>query len=310
MNRTRQIFFSSTSADLAQKADSRTTSGFWQVWKRIGCLFLMSALVGCATSPEGTPPISEGEKLFNGTASATSDNLNFWTIALKTFAGNDARQRAEEELAAFSRVRGLEQLFIMERKKPSRSLVGNEPWVNRAVICIGKETSPGSTEAIALLERVRKVRIDGATPFARAFYIPPTGQAHSNLDLRSAPRTFGPTAVYTLQVAAYGRADGKAPTDRDIRDARKKAEEAVDELRRQGELAFYYHGPSMSMVTIGVFAYSDIQQETLSYEIRSLMERFPHNLYNGKGVSQTVTTTDGTRQKMMQESFPVLIPKQ
>ncbi|MCF6296791.1 MAG: hypothetical protein L3J08_02220, partial [Flavobacteriaceae bacterium] len=238
-----------------------------------------------------------GNLLFGGTGGATNDTLNFWTIGLKPFAGEGARQRAEQELARISRTNALEQAFIMESG-------------NRAVICIGKETSPSSTEAIALLERVRKARVDGATPFARAFYIPPTGQAQSNLDLRSAPRTFGPTAVYSLQVAAYGRADGKAPSDRDIRDARKKAEEAVDELRRQGELAFYYHGPSMSMVTVGVFSHDDIQQETLSYEIRNLMERFPHNLFNGKGVRQTVTTTDGTRQKILQESFPVLIPKQ
>ena len=257
----------------------------------------MCSIAGCASTPQNDPPVSEGKKLFGGTGSATSDNLNFWTIGLKPFAGSDARQQAEREISALSRVRGLEQVFIMESG-------------SRAVICIGKETSPSSTEAIALLDRVRKVRIDGQTPFAKAFYIPPSGQAQSNLDLRSAPTTFGPSAVYTLQVAAYGRADGRAPTDRDIRDARQKAEEAVDELRRQGELAFYYHGPSMSMVTVGVFSHSDIQQESLSYEIRSLMQRFPHNLYNGKGVSQTVTTTDGTRQKIMQESFPVLIPKQ
>lgn len=310
MIRTREIFFCPTPAHKAQKAGSRTTSGFWQVWKRIGYLFLMPALVGCASTPDFDPPTSEGKKLFGGDGSATSDNLNFWTIALKTFAGDDARQRAEAELAEFSRVRGLEELFIMEREKPSSSAAQQAEWVNRAVICIGKENSPSSKEAIALLERVRKAKINGQTPFARAFYIPPTGEAQSNLDLRSAPRVFGPTAVYTLQVAAYGRADGKAPTERDIQDAREKAEEAVDELRRQGELAFYYHGPSMSMVTVGVFSHSDIQQESLSYEIRNLMQRFPHNLYNGKGVSQTVVMSDGSRQKIMQESFPVLIPQQ
>lgn len=297
MNRTRQIFFFFTSAPQAQKARCRTTSGFWQVRKRIGYLFFMSLLVGCASPPPEAPPSSEGDLLFGGTQSATSDNLNFWTIGLKPFAGEGARQRAEQELARISRVSALGQAFIMQNG-------------DRAVICIGKETSPSSTEAIALLERVRKARVDGATPFARAFYIPPTGQAQSNLDLRSAPRTFGPTAIYSLQIGAYGRADSKAPSDRDIRQAREKAEEAVDELRRQGELAFYYHGPSMSMVTIGIFSYNDIQQESLSYEIRTLMERFPHNLFNGKGVNQTVTTTDGLRQKILQESFPVLIPKQ
>lgn len=256
----------------------------------------MIFLVGCSSSGTQTPPNSEGEQLFGTASGATSSSQEFWTIGLKPFAGNQARQQAQDELTRIHRVSGLEDAFLLDRG-------------SRVILCIGQEPSPSSREALALLERVRKISIDGQRPFAKSFYIPPAGEAQSDLDLRSVPRKFGKDAVYSLQVGVYGRADGKAPSQRDIEEAREKAVEAVKELRRQGELAFYYHGPSMSMVTVGVFTHRDIDP-VFSYELRTLMERFPHNLLNGQGVSQTVTMTDGSRQKIIQESFPVLIPQQ
>ncbi len=214
----------------------------------------MLAILGCASSGPKQPPSSEGEILFDQSASATNADGNFWTIGLKPFAGSDARLRAEQELARLRRLDGLKDAFVLARGP-------------RVIVCIGK------------------------------------------VDLRSAPEIYGRRAVYTLQIGVYGRADMKAPTEKDVLEARKKAEEAAAELRRQGELAFYYHGPSMSMVTVGVFGESDIQN-SFSLELRDLMERFPHNLVNGQGVSQTVMTTDGREEQMLQPSFPVLIPTQ
>lgn len=256
----------------------------------------MLAILGCASSGPKQPPSSEGEILFDQSASATNADGNFWTIGLKPFAGSDARMRAEQELARLRRLDGLKDAFVLARGP-------------RVIVCIGKVASPSTAEAETLLERVRNVRDEGTKPFTRAFYIPPTSKASSDIDLRSAPEIYGRRAVYTLQIGVYGRADMKAPTEKDVLEARKKAEEAAAELRRQGELAFYYHGPSMSMVTVGVFGESDIQN-SFSLELRDLMERFPHNLVNGQGVSQTVMTTDGREEQMLQPSFPVLIPTQ
>ncbi|GAB5497297.1 MAG: hypothetical protein Phyf2KO_23770 [Phycisphaerales bacterium] len=255
----------------------------------------MLAVAGCSSSGPKPTPESEGKRLFDQTNGATSNSQDFWTIGLKPFAGNDAAQLAQDELSRLVRLPGLDEAFILDRGQ-------------RVIVCIGRQPSPNTREAIALLDRVRKTRVEGSRPFARAFYIPPEGKAQSDLDLRSVPSKFGEDAVYTLQVGAYGRADGRAPTQRDIEEAREKAVEAVEELRRQGELAFYYHGPSMSMVTVGVFSHSDIDP-VFSFGLRSLMERFPHNLLNGQGVNQTVTMSDGTRQQILQESFPVLIPE-
>ncbi len=294
MKWTQQIFFVSPPLHEARIAISRTTSQFSQIWKTIGYTIFMLALLGCASSGPKAPPKTEGEILFGDTQSATDADVDFWTIGLKPFAGPDARLRAEQELARLRTLDGLDNAFILSRGP-------------RSVVCIGKVTSPSSSEADALLQRVRNVRDEGTKPFARAFYIPPTGEAASDLDLRSVPANYGKSAIYTLQIGAYGRADGKAPTEKDVVEARKKAEEAAADLRRQGELAFYYHGPSMSMVTVGVFGERDIQG-SFSLELRDVMERFPHNLVNGKGVNQTVTTTDGRQEQILQPSFPVLIP--
>lgn len=275
-------------------AISRTTSHFLPVWKAIGISTFLLALGGCASEGPKSPPSSEGEILFGGGKSATNAGENFWTIGLKPFAGEGARLRAEQERARLRELPGLGEVFVLDRGP-------------RVIVCIGKVASPATADAEALLRRVRGVSDGGTKPFASAFYLPPAGQVASNLDLRSAQATYGKGMVYTLQVGAYGRADGKAPSEKEVQEARQKAEEAATELRRQGELAFYYHGPSMSMVTVGVFAERDIQGG-LSFDLRELMERFPHNLYNGQGVNQTVLTTDGRQEKMLQPSFPVLIP--
>lgn len=295
MSWTRDFFFCSSSAADTQDVISRTTCGFSRVWKRIGILFFMLAVAGCSSSGPKPTPESEGQKLFGDANGATSSSQEFWTIGLKPFAGNDAGQLAQDELSRLVRLPGLDEAFILDRGQ-------------RVIVCVGRQPSPNTREALALLERVRKTRVDGERPFAKAFYIPPQGKAQSDLDLRSVPSKFGVDAVYTLQVGVYGRADGRAPTRRDIEEAREKAVEAVEELRRQGELAFYYHGPSMSMVTVGVFSHDDIDP-VFSFGLTSLKERFPHNLLNGQGVSQTVTMSDGSRQQIIQESFPVLIPE-
>lgn len=275
-------------------AISRTTSRFLPVWIAVGIFSFSSVLGGCASGGPKSPPSSEGEILFGGGKGATTAGESFWTIGLKPFAGEGARLRAEQELARLRELPGLDGAFVLDRGA-------------RVIVCVGKVASPSSAEAEALLRRVRDVSDGGTKPFASAFFLPPAGRPASNLDLRSAQATYGKGMVYTLQIGAYGRADGKAPSEKDVQEAQRKAEEAAAELRRQGELAFYYHGPSLSMVTVGVFGERDIQGG-LSLELREAMERFPHNLYNGQGVNQTVLTTDGRQEKILQPSFPVLIP--
>jgi hypothetical protein len=79
-------------------------------------------------------------------------------------------------------------------------------------------------------------------------------------------------------------------------------------MRRQGEQAFYFHGPLRSMVTVGLFGIDeyDLRQLRLrSPAIARLMERFPHNLVNGAGVKRKRA---GQAEAVMDPSFVVGVP--
>lgn len=260
-------------------------------------LVVALALAGCgagsgSSSGSQGDRLSEGERLFGGTATDTAQDAEDWSIGLMVFADAERRQRAIEardQLRSASPV--LADAFVADRG-------------DRTVVLIGGFPSPSSREALELLDRVRGLRVQGEQPFRTAFFVPPIGGRLGDLDLRNARRDYN--ATYTLQVGAYGRADATPVTDRELREIRESAEEAARRLRREGELAFYYHGPSLSMVTVGAFGERDIELGSL--ELVALRERFPHNLLNGRGIRQRVMTETG-QEWVMQPSFPVEIPE-
>jgi hypothetical protein len=192
------------------------------------------------------------------------------------------------------------------------------------VVAVGKFPDPSSPEALAMLEKVRAIAVGGKKPFTGAFLAPPgeltnLGQ-RPEFNLARAKEQFGDRAVYSLQVAAYGRKDiideqKRSPTEEELKEARRAAEEAAASLRQQGELAFFYHGPRYSMVTIGVwndgdFAHKeDPQAGTRAHsenpDLTALRKRFPNNLYNGAGV-KVKSKVEG---EQMQASFTVRIPE-
>jgi nucleoside-diphosphate-sugar epimerase len=128
-------------------------------------------------------------------------------------------------------------------------------------------------------------------------------------NLAKAKEQFGEkAALYTLQVGVYGRRDLPNPKEADLKEVRKTAEEAAAKLRKEGELAFYYHGPTMSMVTIGVYDEKDFDPQIPNFESQRLREakkRNPLNLYNGAGVKIKPKGSPAT----MQPSGLVEIPK-
>src|SRR5262249_24035027 len=108
--------------------------------------------------------------------------------------------------------------------------------------------------------------------------------------------------------AVYGRRDLPNPTQADLTEARKAAEQAAARFRQEGEQAFYYHGPRMSMVTIGAFNIEDFDPQTPSYQSTRLLEvrkRHPYNLYNGAGI-KVINKANGRSE--LQPSSLVEIP--
>lgn len=237
---------------------------------------------GEAKAPEPSL-VREGQALFGKPAPAVGPDGSVqpgvaaggaWVIVLAAFRDENRGAQAAMALNDAKAIYGLPQAYAEVRGL-------------NTVVAYGAFADPSSPEAHAELERVRGIQSPEGRPFAGAFLAPPfTVQVGSRpeYNLTAAKAAHGDEALYSLQVAAYGRDDLARPTEADLKEVRKAAEEAAAVLRREGEMAFYYHGPHRSMVTIGVFDEADFDPQTPSYQSRRLMEtrkRFPDNLYNG-----------------------------
>ena len=135
------------------------------------------------------------------------------------------------------------------------------------------------------------------------------GKRKSDLDLRIAKRKYGKDALYTLQVGFYGREELNRLSPEDKKAIQVAAEQAAADLRRDGELAFYYHGAHRSVVTVGVFGADDFDPMNPAAESRRLSEtrrRHPLNLYNGQGYTGK---TPGMREAKLVPSALVAVPE-
>jgi hypothetical protein len=250
-------------------------------------------VAGCGSNPDAIgPDTAEREILFGGSAADDPREADTWSIALAAFAGDGAHAQAAAQLAD---IRGSDETlgtaFIAERS-------------GRAVVMVGRYASPSTAEALRALNQIRAIARGDQRPFANAFFVPPPGGAPDDLDLRSV-RSSAADPVFTLQVGAYGRIDAKPLTEKELAEVRATAERAARDLRSQGEHAFFFHGPSLSMVTVGVFKQSDLNANPAALE--PFRERFPHNLLNGEGIREKVRTADGERWRL-QPSQLVAVP--
>jgi|GEM_PF-1838132 len=138
-------------------------------------------------------------------------------------------------------------------------------------------------------------------------------------DLTGVRVRLGEQAVYTLQVARYGRIRNEQPTPEELASARSAAEQAVLALRKAGDEAYFFHGPFGSSVTVGVFGEADyvaqvrgpdgamttLQRPYESPLLTALRVKFPHNLVNGKTYE---VRNKGADEATTQSSFLVRIP--
>lgn len=222
-----------------------------------------------------------------------------WTIILAAFRGEDRAAQAAATLAEVRTLYSLPQAYV-EARGPN------------TVVAVGAFADPSAPEARAELDRLRGYQVRNEQPFAGAFLAPPFTVplgSRPDYNLLMAKKAHGDEALYSLQVAAFGPDTMGKPSEAELKEMRKAAEDVTAALRQEGELAFYYHGPNRSMVTIGVFDSSDFDPQTPSYQSRRLMDarrKFPHNLYNGAGIRETRRG----RAPRIQGSSLVAIPEQ
>jgi hypothetical protein len=225
-----------------------------------------------------------------------------WSILIEAFAGPQAEQSAREGVTRVRTTLGLDGAYTEKR---------GDAWV----LAYGHYAGPSDPEALRDLARIKAIEYRGGRPLAGAYLSPEVLEGtRPEFDLRNVKAARGEWATYTLQIAVYGLEGAARPKAEDMGQVRRSAEQAVVDLRRQGEEAFYYHGPNRSMVTLGVFEAEDVDAETgeESPRIRALRDRYPYNLLNGKGIKEfhKGVGPDGkpTMVERMQPSRIVMIP--
>jgi hypothetical protein len=223
-----------------------------------------------------------------------------WTITLSTFRGPDALAVAEGVLPKVRELPAVRDAVVQRRGEA-------------VLITVGRFSDPAGDDAQRRLKEIRALVVDGEAAFPQAILTPPTGGqlgSRPEYNLLRARDQMGKAYRLTLQIGVYGRDDLERPTEADLAEARKQAEQAAANLRREGELAFYYHGPRRSMVTVGLFTEDDLGSAAKNLPVSPLLQqlrkKFPHNLYNGQGIRER---TAGQTEARIQPSQTVRIPE-
>lgn len=290
-------------------------------------------------------PFSREARAFDGVAimggqperdggGSDSKRKEGWSIVVGAVAADEPGGEGERAAAeALERVRTKGKLADAKMERRGKSLV----------IFYGDYDGPESSKATADLERIRAIEVEGALPFARAYLAPPPDEALrgsiAEYDLRNvrqsaAVRALGAggaggagkaKTLYTLQVGVYGNADGSAPKPDDLKEARAAAEKAAVQLRREGEMAFYYHAATLSSVTVGLFRAEELEskdpraipgQTVDTPELAMLRKLHPYNLLNGQGIvvrgagpGAAGKARGEEKTKNLQQSFLVEVPR-
>ena len=248
--------------------------------------------------------LEEGRKVFgkDGTKKDNATSKGGWSILVGIFRGPGHEEQAAATLAEFRTKGMLPEAYLQKRGG------GGEA----TCILVGEFPGPDDPTAQAELKRVRTMEINSVLPYAYSYLAPPQRAdlkgALPEYNLSQARLLYGKKAVQTLQVGVYGREDIDKPSEADLKECRKAAEEAVVRLRQEGEDAYYFHGQRMSMVCVGVFDVTDFDPQMPSYQsarLRDAQKRFPHNLYNG----QAIRVKARGQAARLQQSSLVAIPE-
>ena len=203
---------------------------------------------------------------------ATLLSQSDFAIHVAEFDGKKARKQAD----------ALHDQLTNEMKIP-------DVWVwedaKRAVVYRGRYPSPSIDKAERDLRQTRMLQIEGKRPFESVELMPvgaSLSSASTDMDLRKH------MGMHTLQIGAYDETFGP--------DFRAAAERAVIELRKQGNEAYFYHGPNRSLLTIGLFSADDRDDvngvEGYGARARALQQKFPYNLINGLTIKERVNGKD------------------
>ncbi|MCC7203892.1 MAG: hypothetical protein IT441_02345 [Phycisphaeraceae bacterium] len=212
-----------------------------------------------------------------------------YAIVLKRYDGPRRQREAESLVRKLATELNVPDIWVREES-------------GQAVVYRGRYADARGSTAQNDLRQTQMLVLDDKRPFSDASLVPlSVGSvvAYNPVDLKQV-RMAG---YYTLQVAFFDENAGP--------DYRQLAENYARELIQKGDKAFFYHGPKMSLVTVGLFDDSDILQvqqdgpagipiiaQAYGPRVKELQQKFPNNLGNGMtvvekgpdGVSRTQTS--------------------
>ncbi len=253
----------------------------------VGCMTERIVHDGWASFPRDPKPTSTDA---DGSDGRRSGAAQAWTVPVESFTGMGRHQRASR---LGSRV---------------NSLVGmNGAWVSdnglQTTLFFGRFSSAQSPEAQLALHAIREIEVDDERPYAEVRLVPMSPVVRTASDSRDLSQYSG---MYSLQIAAFRDQDAAAQRD--------AAEEYADQLRKDGDEAYYFHGRTMSLVTVGLFAKDQAlvtvdnplapgsKVDRYGPAVLELQKKHPFNLING------MTVVEKQNGKVMGEQPSMLVP--
>lgn len=251
-------------AGLGGCVETRVVKDGWDSWK-----------------PNHRPGAAGGSKSTQD-KKGPSDNRDIgakgqWTITLGAVTGPDHAERAARIQQELSDGLGLTALWVSQQEAAT-------------TLNHGHYEGPNHPQAQEDLFKLRQLQNDGVLKVSVLMLVPASLESKGSLadyDLLNVQKK----GHYTLMLGYYDQDYGS--------DYRKAAEQAAAALRVDGYEAYFYHGPNLSQVTIGVFGPEVVQQvkrgnqitfEIVDEKVLALQQLFPKYLANG--LEQTTRTTD------------------
>jgi hypothetical protein len=261
----------------------------------------VATLAGCA----------QGELTFLGPRGGDE----IWAIRAITTVGGDHARSAEAYADALRKVDGLRSRLVRIIHDSVTSKVYYGRYLREYDVQTGNATfKPPHRDDLRVI-RGLTLGAGGSRPFAMALpELLPIPSTHPEWDL-----TRQTTGHWSLHVAVFYN-EGR------MNQRRKAAEDYCSELRRQGELAFFHHGPVKSSVCIGLFPESALKTMTKTDRrtgtpisgtvyadprLAALQKKFPNNLENGHIINRIVRdpVTQQIVRRTANESFVVRVPQ-
>lgn len=200
-------------------------------------------------------------------------NQKIYSIELERYVGPARHQKAQ---ALVNRL----------RKEARFTGVDIRDNAGFTIVSYGRFGDPYAPDALAAVQRVRAIELDGMRPYANAGFNSATADGGGSdptitdpLNLKRYP------GMYTLQIGFYD--------DRFGPNYRQAAEDAVKQLRQDKIEAYFYHGPHHSIITVDLLsreeAFVEVENplapgtkiEAYSQAVRDLRKKYPFNLGNG-----------------------------